>query len=77
MSAKPLWDMAAFSRDVSCFLEPENDRATNVHPRLMAMAHKSMGWVSLAGPFFFLEPTSAVAEYWPLVRPYTPLFSTM
>jgi hypothetical protein len=26
---------------------------------------------------FDLEPWSAVAENWPLVRPYTPLFSTM
>ena len=69
MRAKPLCDMAAFSREVNCFFEPENERATKVHPRLMARAHKSMGCVSLMGPFFFFEPTSAVAEYWPLVRP--------
>ena len=28
-------------------------------------------------PRFDLEPLSAVAENWPLVSPYTPLFSTM
>ena len=61
--------MAALSRAVSCFFEPEKDRATKVHPRLMARAHRSIGCCSLGRPFFFLEPTSAVAEYCPLVRP--------
>ena len=31
----------------------------------------------LTTPFLDLEPRSEVAENWPLVRPYTPLFSTM
>ena len=31
----------------------------------------------LTGPRRAFEPLSAVAENWPLVRPYTPLFSTM
>ena len=31
----------------------------------------------LSTPFLDFEPRSAVAENWPLVRPYTPLFSTM
>ncbi len=31
----------------------------------------------LAAPFLLIEPLSAVAENWPLVRPYTPLFMTI
>ena len=61
--------MAALIRDVNCFLDPENERATKVHPRLIARAHKSIGCVSFAFPFFFFEPISAVAEYCPFVRP--------
>ena len=34
------------------------------------------GWV-LAAPFLAVLPTSALAENWPLVSPYTPLFSMM
>ena len=35
----------------------------------------SMGAMRLGSPFLLFEPTSAEAENWPLVSPYTPLFS--
>ena len=61
----------------SCVLSPEKLRATKVAPRSSAMLTRSIGESWLPTPFFDFEPLSAVAENWPLVRPYTPLFSTM
>jgi hypothetical protein len=43
----------------------------------MASAHRSIGIRRLASPVLRVLPMSAVALNWPLVRPYTPLFSTM
>ena len=67
--AVPLCDSAALSSADSCFLSPENDRATNVAPSSIAMMQVSMGGRSLTTPFFSVEPTSAVGENWPFVRP--------
>ena len=53
----------------SCFLSPENERATKVAPSSIASAQMSIGGSSLTTPFFSFEPTSAVGENWPLVRP--------
>ena len=61
----------------SCFLSPENERPTKVAPSSIASAQMSIGGRSLITPVFSFEPTSAVAENWPLVSPYTPLFSMM
>ena len=36
-----------------------------------------MALSELVTPRLDFEPRSAVAENWPLVRPYTPLFSTI
>ena len=60
---------AALSSESSCFLSPENDRATNVAPSSMASAQVSIGGRSLTTPVFSFEPRSAVGENWPLVRP--------
>ncbi len=37
----------------------------------------STGSSAFTCPRFAFEPLSAVAENWPLVSPYTPLFSRM
>ena len=50
---------------------------TKVAPSSSAIETRSIGWSVLPTPRFEVEPASAVAENWPLVRPYTPLFSTM
>ncbi len=68
-SAKPLWLSAALRMGTSCALSPEKLRATKVAPMLSASMTGSMGGWVLASPFFDLEPTSAEAENWPLVRP--------
>ena len=52
-------------------------RATKVAPTCKAIAARSTALSLLIRPRFDLEPRSAVAENWPLVSPYTPLFSTM
>ena len=44
---------------------------------LQRHATRSIALSWLTTPLFDFEPLSAVAENWPLVRPYTPLFSTM
>ena len=77
ITAMPRCPIAALISAVSCFLLPENERATKLHPRLIAIAHRSIGGCSFMVPFFFLEPFSTVALYCPLVSPYTPLFSIM
>src|SRR5690348_14495025 len=41
------------------------------------MPTMSIGESLLIAPFLDLLPESAVAENWPLVNPYTPLFSTI
>ena len=58
-------------------MSPEKLRATNVAPSVMASSTGSIGGWKFVSPFFALVPTSAEAENWPLVRPYTPLFSMM
>jgi hypothetical protein len=59
----------------SCALSPEKLRATKVAPKVSASNTGSMGGDELTSPRFALVPMSADAENWPLVRPYTPLFS--
>ena len=46
-------------------------------PSCNAMPIKSIGSSMFKAPRFDFEPLSLVAENWPLVRPYTPLFSTI
>ena len=65
----PLWAMAALSMESNCFLSPEKERPTKVAPSWMARAQVSMAGRSLTTPVLSLEPMSAVAENWPLVRP--------
>ena len=48
-----------------------------VPPSCSASAARSIGLSRFTTPFLLFEPLSAVAENWPLVRPYTPLFSTI
>ncbi len=67
--AVPRWLRAALRMASSCFLSPENERATKVAPSSTASAQVSIGGRSLTTPFFSFEPTSAVGENWPLVRP--------
>ena len=61
--------MAALISGTSCLPSPLKERATNEQPRVSATAQGSMGWKVFTAPFFCTEPTSAVAENWPLVRP--------
>jgi hypothetical protein len=68
-SARPRWARPALRIGTSCFLSPENDRATNVAPIDSAMSTGSMGACSFASPRFDVEPTSADAENCPFVRP--------
>ena len=77
MKAAPLCSIAALMMGTSWVLSPENERATKVAPSCSAIATMSIALSVLTTPFFDFEPRSAVAENWPLVRPYTPLFSTM
>src|SRR5215467_2966500 len=65
----PLCAIAAFSMLCSCFLSPENERPTNVAPSVIASAQVSIAGRSLITPVFSFDPTSAVAENCPLVRP--------
>src|SRR5580704_9478586 len=65
----PLCAMAAFNMACNCLLSPENERPTKVAPRVMAMAQVSIAGRSLSTPLFNFDPTSAVAENWPLVSP--------
>jgi hypothetical protein len=53
----------------SCFLSPENERATKVAPNVNASRTGSIGACSLASPFLLVDPMSADAENCPLVRP--------
>ena len=50
-------------------MSPEKERATKAQPSSIAIAQRSIAGRSLTTPVFSLEPTSAVAENWPLVRP--------
>jgi hypothetical protein len=50
-------------------LSPENDRATNVAPSWIASAQVSIGGRSLITPVLSVEPTLAVGENCPFVRP--------
>ena len=61
----------------SCALSPEKLRATKVAPSCSAMPTRSIASSVLISPRLDFAPLSDVAENWPLVRPYTPLFSTM
>ena len=61
--------MAVFRMAWSCFLSPLKERATKVAPHFRASAQQSNGGRSLGVPVFSVEPRSAVAENWPLVRP--------
>src|SRR3546814_7984441 len=73
--AAPGWLIAALISGTSCALSPENERATKVAPIRIARDARSMPLSLLTAPFLATEPLSAVAENWPLVRPYTPLRS--
>ena len=77
MKAAPLCAIAALMIGTSCSLSPEKERATKLAPSCSAMATRSMELSVLITPRLDFEPRSAVAENWPLVRPYTPLFSTI
>ena len=69
----PRWARAALRSANSCFLSPENDRATKVAPSSMANAQVSIGGRSLTTPVFSVDPRSAVGENWPLVEPVAPV----
>ena len=77
MNAAPLCSSAALMIGTSCSLSPEKLRATKVAPSCNASDTMSIGESALTTPFLDTEPWSAVALNWPLVSPYTPLFSTM
>src|SRR5260370_10917999 len=77
IKAAPLCSIAALISGTSWALSPEKLRATSDAPSCSAKATRSIGESVLTGPRRAFEPLSAVAENWPLVRPYTPLFSTM
>ena len=77
MKAAPWCSIAALISGTSWVLSPEKLRATKVAPSCSAIATRSMALSVLVTPRLLFEPRSAVAENWPLVRPYTPLFSTM
>ena len=59
------------------FVPRESARDEEVAPMISASETVSMGASVFTTPRFDFEPWSAVAENWPLVRPYTPLFSRM
>jgi hypothetical protein len=61
--------MAALRIESSCFLSPENERATNDAPSWTASMQVSIGGRSLTTPVFCVDPRSAVGENWPLVSP--------
>ena len=65
----PRWLSAALRIDSSCFLSPENDRATNEAPRSIASEQVSIGCSSFGVPPLVVEPMSAVGENCPFVRP--------
>src|SRR4029453_4679464 len=75
--AAPLWLIAALISGTSWCLSPEKERPTKVAPIRMASETRSIDSSELATPFLLTEPLSAVAENWPLVSPYTPLFMTI
>jgi hypothetical protein len=75
ITAVPRCPNAALSSGRSCFWSPENERATKPQPSSIARAHRSIGFMRFASPLLRVLPTSAVAENWPFVSPYTPLFS--
>ncbi len=58
-------------------MSPEKPRATKVAPSCKAMPIMSIAESELMAPYLLFDPLSDVAENWPFVRPYTPLFSTM
>ncbi len=74
--AKPSCSSPALRIGTSCSLSPEKDRATKLAPSESASTTGSIGSWRLAIPPFDVLPTSADAENWPLVSPYTPLFSS-
>jgi hypothetical protein len=65
----PRWLSAAFRIVRSCFLSPENDRATKEAPSAMASEQVSIGCRSFGAPDLAVEPRSAVGENCPFVRP--------
>ena len=69
MTESPWCAMAVFRMACNCFLSPLKERATKVAPHLRARAQQSKGGRSLTVPVLSVEPRSAVAENWPLVRP--------
>ena len=75
--ANPLCLSPALISGTSWALSPEKLRATNVPPIASAVSTGSIGGCSLTSPCFALVPTSAEAENWPFVKPYTPLFSML
>jgi hypothetical protein len=76
MNAAPRCATAALMSGTSCVLSPEKLRATKLAPSASARSTRSIGSSLLPTPRFDLLPLSAVAENWPLVSQYTPLFST-
>ncbi len=67
--AIPRCDIPALTNAVNCFLDPEKERATKVQPRLIAIAQRSISFITFGVPFLFWDPSSAVAEYCPFVKP--------
>ena len=63
------WLIAAFISASSCRLSPEKERATKVAPSSIASAQRSMAGRSFTTPFFSVDPTSAMGDNCPLVRP--------
>src|SRR6516225_4153039 len=76
-TAVPACTVAALSIADSCFLSPEKLRPTKVAPSWIARRQVSIAGSWFTTPDFEVEPASAVALNWPLVRPYTPLSSMM
>ena len=76
-NAAPECAIAVLMSGTSCCLSPENERATKVAPIKSASDTVSTAASMLATPRLDFDPASAVAENWPLVNPYTPLFSKM
>ena len=74
--ANPLCLSPAFKIGMSCSLSPEKLRATKVAPSVSAKSAPSIASNGLASPRLANDPRSADAENCPLVRPYTPLFSS-
>src|SRR3990172_6432 len=76
-TAVPRCENAALSSCVTCLGSPANERATKPQSEMIASRHRSIGGRSFRPAYLSSCPMSAVAENWPLVKPYTPLFSMM